>query len=150
MSHDLTMKNLTDRISICESSPKRNEIERFLKRLITDDEKWITYDNNVQKYRQCKKPGWSTQKKSDAVFVCGGIARELFATSCYCPPDQTIDSNFYCQQLKRLRKAIEIKRPELINRKGVIVHHDNTRHHTSLVTRQKLRAWLRSFDVSTV
>jgi len=38
-----------DRISICESLLKRNEIEPFLKRLIT--EKWITYDNNVQRNR---------------------------------------------------------------------------------------------------
>jgi len=34
-----------DRISICKSLLKRNEIESFLKRLIMDNEKWITYDN---------------------------------------------------------------------------------------------------------
>jgi len=55
------------------------------------------------------------------------------------PPGQTIDSNLYCQQLERLRQAIEKKRPELINRKGVVFHHDNARPHTSLVTRQKLK-----------
>jgi len=37
--HDLTVKNLMDRISICESLLKRIEIEPFLKRLITGDEK---------------------------------------------------------------------------------------------------------------
>jgi len=31
-----------DQISICESLLKRNEIEPFLKRLITDDEKLCT------------------------------------------------------------------------------------------------------------
>lgn len=82
--------------------------------------------------------------------VCIVGLQELFIVSCCCPPGQTIDSNLYCQQLKRLRKAIEIKRPELINRKGVIFHHNNARHHTSLVTRQKLRAWLGSFDAFTV
>jgi len=36
---DLTVKNLVDRISICESLLKRNEIEPVLKRLIMGDEK---------------------------------------------------------------------------------------------------------------
>ncbi|KAG6794851.1 transposase [Apis mellifera caucasica] len=38
----------------------------------------------------------------------------------------------------RKGKEIEEKRLELINRKGVVFHHDNARPHTSLVTRQKL------------
>ena len=47
--HELTVKNLMDRVSICESLLKRNEIEPFFKRMITGGEKWITYDNNVRK-----------------------------------------------------------------------------------------------------
>jgi len=39
--HDLTVKNLMNQISICELLLKRNEIESFLKRLITGDQKWI-------------------------------------------------------------------------------------------------------------
>ncbi|KAG5311526.1 SETMR methyltransferase, partial [Acromyrmex insinuator] len=38
-----------------------------------------------------------------------------------------------------LQETIKQKRPELINRKGVVFHHDNARPHTSLMTRQKLR-----------
>ena len=38
-----------DWVSICESLLKRNEIEPFLKRMITGDEKRITYDNNAKK-----------------------------------------------------------------------------------------------------
>ena len=54
-------------------------------------------------------------------------------------PSQTINSTFYCQQLTRLKQAIQKRRPELINRKGVVFHYDNATPHTSLVTRQKLR-----------
>jgi len=54
------------------------------------------------------------------------------------PVGQTINSQLYSEQLERLRQAIERKRSELNNRKGVIYHHDNARSHTSLMTRQKL------------
>ena len=50
--HELTVKHLMDRVSICELLLKRNEIEPFFKRIITGDENWITYDNNVRKRRQ--------------------------------------------------------------------------------------------------
>ena len=44
----------------------------------------------------------------------------------------------YIEQLTKLNNAIEEKRPELTNRKGVVFHHDNARPHTFLITRQKL------------
>ncbi|GFS77055.1 histone-lysine N-methyltransferase SETMAR [Trichonephila clavipes] len=44
----------------------------------------------------------------------------------------------YCHQLDKLNDALQQKRSELINRKGVVFHQDNARPHTSLVTRQKL------------
>ncbi|GFV89177.1 integrase catalytic domain-containing protein [Trichonephila clavipes] len=45
--HQLTPKNMMDRISICEALIKRNEIDPFLKRMMAGDEKWVTYDNIV-------------------------------------------------------------------------------------------------------
>ncbi|GFY01708.1 histone-lysine N-methyltransferase SETMAR [Trichonephila clavipes] len=48
-----------------------------------------------------------------------------------------INLEVYCQ-LNKLNDALQQKRSELINRKGVVFHQDNARPHTSLVTRQKL------------
>ncbi|GFY16668.1 putative DD34D transposase [Trichonephila clavipes] len=45
MSHQLTPKNMMDRISFCEALVKRNEIDPFLKRIVTGEEKWVTNDN---------------------------------------------------------------------------------------------------------
>ncbi|GFT29297.1 histone-lysine N-methyltransferase SETMAR [Trichonephila clavipes] len=39
---------MRDRISICEALAKRNEIDPFLKRIVTGDEKWVTHDNIAQ------------------------------------------------------------------------------------------------------
>ena len=44
-----------DRINICDTLLKRNEIEPFLKRIITGDEKWITHDNPTRKRSWTKK-----------------------------------------------------------------------------------------------
>jgi [histone H3]-lysine36 N-dimethyltransferase SETMAR len=49
-----------------------------------------------------------------------------------------INSKVYCHQLDKLNNSFKQKRPELINRKGIVFHQDNARPHTSLVTRQKL------------
>ena len=56
------------------------------------------------------------------------------------PRNQTINSDVYCRQLNKLNAAVKEKRPELVNRKVVIFHHDNATPHTSLAARQK---WLR-------
>ncbi|GFV48337.1 histone-lysine N-methyltransferase SETMAR [Trichonephila clavipes] len=47
--HQLTPKNMMDRISIYEALAKRIEIDPFLKRMVTRDEKWVTYYNIVRK-----------------------------------------------------------------------------------------------------
>ncbi|GBP69315.1 Mariner Mos1 transposase [Eumeta japonica] len=55
------------------------------------------------------------------------------------PAGKTINSDLYYQQLMTLKQEVEKKRPELINRKGVVFQHDNARSHTSLAIRQILR-----------
>ncbi|KAG5305532.1 SETMR methyltransferase, partial [Acromyrmex insinuator] len=115
--HELTQRNLIDRISISETLLKRNEIDPFLKQIITGDEKWEKYKNIVRK-RSWNKRGEPPQTTSKP----GLMANKL-----------------YCSQLDRLQEVIKEKRPELIYRKGIVFHHDNARSHTSLMTRQKLR-----------
>ena len=44
----MSVRNMMDRINICDTLLKRNEIEPFLKRMITGDEK-CTYDNPTRK-----------------------------------------------------------------------------------------------------
>ena len=54
------------------------------------------------------------------------------------PDNTTINSEVYCNQLDKLSDALKEKRPELVNRKGVVFHQDNARPYISLITRQKL------------
>ena len=135
--------HLTKRINACDLHLKRNEFDPFLKRVITCDEKWIVYNNVVRK-RPWPKRDESLQTTSKAELHQkknmlsvwwdwkGVVFFELL------PRNQTINSDVYCCQLNKLNAAVNEKWPELVNRKGVIFHHEHATPHTSLATRQKL------------
>jgi len=99
--------------------------------MITGDEKWITYDNPTKKRSWIKKGekaqaiaklGLTRKKVMLCVWDWKGIVH-------YELSNQTINSELYCEQLQRLQQAIERKRPELINRRGVVFYHNNARLH---------------------
>ena len=141
--HELSQKNLDDRVVICTSLLARNKIEPFLNRMITGDEKWITYENIVRKRAYCEpgKPSPSTSKPNLTLnkrMLCiwwdirGPIHYELLK------PNEKLNSEKYCQQLDNLKTAVQEKRPAMFNRKDIILHHDNARPHAALGTRQKI------------
>ena len=141
--HELKEIHLTQRISTCDLLFKRNQDESFLKRIVTGDEKWVVY-NNTERKRSWSKHGEPSQPTSKPELhqkkvmlsiwwdYKGVVYYELL------PRGRTINSEVYCQQLTKLNESLQRSRPELVNRKGVIFHHDNARPHTSLMTRQKL------------
>ena len=56
-------------------------------------------------------------------------------------PNQTITAAKYCSQLEDLKTALSIKRPALLNRKGVVLQHDNARPHTARITQEKIMSF---------
>ncbi|GFV02385.1 mariner Mos1 transposase [Trichonephila clavipes] len=123
----------------------RHNVEPFLDKVITEDEKWILYENMKRKNYYCK-PGTSSatvpkpsihQRK---VLLClwwdrkGQVYYELLKQG------KTINADLYRNQLDKLNAAIKEKWPALASRKGILFHHDNARPHTAMVTQQKLNA----------
>ncbi|GFY10769.1 putative DD34D transposase [Trichonephila clavipes] len=108
--------------------------------MVTGDDKCITYDNIVRKQSWSKrgegaqtvsKPGLTSRK----VLLCiwgNWEGKNYYELLLY---HQTLNSDIYCQQLDRLKLAVDQKWPKLANRRGVVLHHYNARPHTSLVTR---------------
>ncbi|GFV48553.1 hypothetical protein TNCV_5068381 [Trichonephila clavipes] len=77
-------------ISISEALAKRNKIDPFLKRMVNDDEKWVTYYNIVRK-RDCGQSvvkqlnRWPNRDQRLGRFYCvfGGTGQESFIRSCF-------------------------------------------------------------------
>ncbi|GFT47433.1 uncharacterized protein TNCV_3749841 [Trichonephila clavipes] len=67
--HQLAHKNMMDPISICEALAKRNEIDPFLKRMMTGEGKWVTCDNTVKKTFMVK--AWSSSSNGDQTRTKG-------------------------------------------------------------------------------
>ena len=121
---------------------KKGKKVPFLKQIVTDDEKWILYNNvDQQKSWGNRNELPPTTPKAGlhpkTVMLCiwwdwkGVLHYELL------PENQTINSK-YCCQLNQLKAALNEKCPELVNRKCVIFYQDTARLHVSLMTRQKL------------
>ena len=134
---------LTKLTNSCDLHLKRNEFDPFLKRIITGDEKWIVYYNIV------RKRSWSKHEEPPQTTLKAELHQKNIMLSFWwdskgvvffklLPRNQTINSDVYCRQLNKLNAAVKEKRSELVNRKGVIFHHDNATPHTSFAIRQKL------------
>ena len=141
--HELSDKNKTDRLSICTSLLSRQINEPFLDRIITGDEKWVLYVNFVRKRQWVDKdkkpePDPKPELHQKKVMLCiwwdrrGVVWFELLKNN------QTITAEVYSQQLQRLHDELVKKRPALVNRKGVILLHDNARPHVAKITQKKI------------
>lgn len=120
VSHELKETHLTQRINRRDLLKKRNENDPFLKRLITGNEKWVVY-NNIKRKRSWSRPGEPAQTTSKA-----GIHQKKILLSVWwdykgivyfelLPPNRTINSVVYIEQLMKLNNTVEEKRPELTN-----------------------------------
>ncbi|GFX42713.1 histone-lysine N-methyltransferase SETMAR [Trichonephila clavipes] len=143
--HELTEKNLSDRVRMCSSHLIRHNVEPVLDKLITGDEKWILYEN-IKRKKSYYKPGTSSatfpkpcihQRK---VLLCLWWDRKGPVYFEFLKQGKTINADLYCNQLDKLNAAIKVKRPRLVSGKGILFHHDNARPHTARVTQQKLNA----------
>lgn len=138
--HKLSEVNISQRLSICVSLSSRHKKKSFLWKIVTGDEKWLYYDNPVNKKQWldpgqapllCPKPEIHRKK----VMLCvwwdskGIIYYELLE------PTKTVTADLYSQQLMRMSQHLERKRS--FNGKGkrkVILLHDNARPHVAKTT----------------
>ena len=68
---------------------------------------------------------WSPSQEGDVLYMVWLEGSPLLLT----PFRKPINSNKYCSQLDQLKAAFDEKWPELVHRKHLVFHQDNTRLH---------------------
>jgi len=143
----LTPEQKEHRVAICQELRQRAvDDPSFMSRVITGDESWVYgYDPETkQQSSQWKSPGSPRPKKARqsrratksmliVFFDIRGIVNHEFV-----PEYQTVNAEFYCNVLRRLREDIRRKRPELCCAGNWLLHDDNAPSHRDLVTREFL------------
>jgi len=118
----LTAEQIQHRVAICQELHQHAmDDPSFMSRVITGDESWVYgYDPETeQQSSQWKSPGSPRPKKARQsrsatksmlimFFDIRAIVHHEFV-----PEGQTVNAEFYCNVLRRLREDIQRKRPEL-------------------------------------
>ncbi len=144
----LVPKHLTDeqkanRVRICEDWLENWDI---FENVITGDESWIfEYDPETQRQsRSWKRPDEPRPKKARmsrsqmkamlvTFFDCRGLILKHWV-----PKGQSITAAYYIEVLKKLRRKIAKKRPEMWAANSWVLHHDNAPAHSAFATRNFL------------
>ncbi|GFY24934.1 histone-lysine N-methyltransferase SETMAR [Trichonephila clavipes] len=128
--HNLSEENRANRSTTCNLLLQRYNTELFFDTLITADKKWVLYDNPKRERqwlspkeppRRTAKPGLHPKKALLCVWwgIRGIIHFEVLK------PGETVNADLYCEQLDQLNQSLIEKYPAVINRKVIIVQHDN-------------------------
>lgn len=135
---ELTEAQKRKRVEIATRLLCRHRRSPFFKFIVTCDEKWIAFVNDERhgEWRSPgQKPGQTPRKdfRAKKAMLCvwwdlrGTIFWELLEQG------ETVNSNFYCEQLEKTRRALRNRRIP------VIFLQDNAPAHKSRQTQQKLQ-----------
>lgn len=142
--HELTENQIKQRLETCQKLLSNPFDARFIRRIVTSDEKWV-YLANPNRQNNWLDPGQSPiqvpkrDRFSKKLLLCvwwnfeGVIHFELLENNV------AIDADLYCSQLDRMYTKLKQKYPALVNRKRILLQHDNAKPHTARKTMDKIK-----------
>ncbi|XP_050934319.1 zinc finger protein 280D [Lates calcarifer] len=145
MPRVLTPEQKQHRVEVCEDLYQQAQNDpTFMLRIITGGESWIYRYDPESKQQSLQRTGQQSpgMKKVYQVrrvtksllivfFDIRGVVHHEFI-----PQGETVNAEFYCTVLKRLREDIQRKRPGLWRDGNWVLHHDNAPAHSALRTRE--------------
>ena len=141
--HELTPEMAKKRIKICQKLLQNPSDQRFFKRIVTCDEKWVYFRNisNGTQWIDCGStalPVVRRERFEKKVLLCVWWNFEGIVYFELVPDGRTINTELYSAQLERMHSVMRQKYPSLVNRKRVILQQDNAKPHTSVGTQEKI------------
>ena len=141
--HELNEKQAERRVEVCRQLLQNPRDERFIRRIVTCDEKWIYFSNPNKENQwldpgQMAKPVAKRDRFSKKVMLCVWWNYEGIIYFELTPNNIAINSELYSEQLKRMHEVLSKRYPGLVNRKRVILKQDNARPHTARNTQETI------------
>lgn len=140
--HELTEAQAKRRVEVCRQLLENPLDDRFWKRIVTSDEKWVYLVNHNRQKRWVPRgqnpPSVPRQDHfGTKVMICvwwnfeGVLHFELV------PNGRAVNAELYCQQLDRVYDKLKEKYPVLFRRERALFQQDNAKPHTAKVTKEK-------------
>jgi histone-lysine N-methyltransferase SETMAR len=142
--HELTDAQAQRRVDICKNLLENPLDERFWKRIVTCDEKWIFLRNPDKRKQwvagsQEAQPMVRQDRFGHKVMLCvwwnfeGVLHFELV------PDGRAVNAELYSEQLSRVYEVLKRRYPALVNRKRVLLQQDNAPAHRARLTQAKIQ-----------
>lgn len=132
--HELTEAQAAKRVEICRQLLNNPLDDRFWKRIVTSDEKWVYLVNHDRSKRWVQKgqtpPSVPKQNQfGRKIMICVWWNFEGILHFELVPNGRAINAELYCEQLDRVYDALVEKYPSLVRRKRALFQHDNATPH---------------------
>ncbi|KOC69109.1 Histone-lysine N-methyltransferase SETMAR, partial [Habropoda laboriosa] len=140
MPHELTEKNLLDRISICDSrllnALMHSSVHRVIHASVTSRIFffWLKLENNIRG----EKINRSGLHIHDHIFFANAFFYFGINSYSFLKSSTTITAELYSNKLEVVHQKLKVQQPTLVNRKDPIFLHDNARPQIASTTVQKL------------
>ena len=121
------------RVEVCRQLLENPLDDRFWKRIVTSDEKWVYLVNHNRQKRWVPRQ----DRFGNKVMICVWWNYEGVLHFELVPDGRAVDAELYCQQLDRVYDKLKQKYPTLVRRNRALFQQDNAKSHTAKTTKEK-------------
>ena len=141
--YELTEAQAQQRVNLCKKLRENPHDNRFWKRIVTCDEKWIFLSNPDYRKQWVPRdeeaqPVVQRNRFGRKVMLCVWWNFEGVLLYQLLPNGKAVNAQLYSEQLDQVYEVLKRRYPGLVNRKRVLLQQDNAPAHRATLTRNKI------------